>query len=135
MRTAISGLACAVMLAVAAPAHAGEIDWPKVDAALGKTASVQGDVHRYGIARTDLQVTLEGVTIKPALALGGWLAFEPMTDGTVVMGDLILTETEVNPVMTKLLQSGIDISAVHNHLIRATPPTLYMHIHGHGDPV
>ena len=85
--------------------------------------------------RTDLQVTLDGVAIKPALALGGWLGFEPMQDGAVVMGDLVLTETEVNPVMSKLLESGIEITAVHNHLMRATPATFYMHIHGHGDPV
>jgi hypothetical protein len=114
---------------------AADIDWSKVDTALGKTATVQGDVHRYGIPRSDLQVTLGGVTIKPALALGGWVAFEPAQDGTMLMGDLVLTETEVNPVMTKLLQSGIEITALHNHLMRATPATFYMHVRGHGDPV
>ncbi len=135
MRTALSGLGFALMLALAAQAHAAEIDWTKVDAALGKTASVQGEIHRYGFPRTDLQVTLDGIAIKPALALGGWLGFEPVQDGAVVMGDLVLTETEVNPVMSKLLESGIEITAVHNHLMRATPATYYMHIHGHGDPV
>ena len=135
MRIVISGLGLLLTLTFPALAHAAEIDWAKVDAALGKTASVQGEVHRYGIPRTDLQVTLDGVTIKHALALGGWLAFEPMQGGTLVMGDLVLTETEVNPVMSKLLASGIDITALHNHLMRGTPPTLYMHIHGHGDPV
>ena len=135
MHTSISGIGFALALAFAAQAHAAEIDWTKVDAALGKTASVQGQVHRYGIPRSDLQVTLDGVAIKPALALGGWLGFEPMQDGTVVMGDLVLTETEVNPVMSKLLGSGIDITGVHNHLMRASPATFYMHIHGHGDPL
>ena len=135
MRTSISGIGFALTLAFAAQAHAAEIDWTKVDAALGKTASVQGEVHRYGIPRSDLQVTLDGVAIKPALALGGWLGFEPMQDGALVMGDLVLTETEVNPVMSKLLESGIEITAVHNHLMRATPATYYMHIHGHGDPI
>jgi hypothetical protein len=135
MRTAISGLAFALTLLITAQAHAAETDWTKVDAALGKTASVQKDVHRYGIPRTDLQVTVDGVVIKPALALGGWLGFEPMQDGAVVMGDLVLTETEVNPVMSKLLESGIEITAVHNHLLRTSPATYYMHIHGHGDPV
>ena len=118
-----------------AQAHAAEIDWTKVDAALGKTASVQGEVHRYGIPRSDLQVTLDGVAIKPALALGGWVAFEPAKDGAMAMGDIVLTENEVTPVMTKLLQSGIEITALHNHLMRATPATFYMHIRGHGDPV
>jgi hypothetical protein len=137
MRTKISVLAFILGLAFIgkSDADADEIDWPKVDAALGKTASVQGEVHRYGIPRTDLQVTLDGVAIKPALALGGWLGFEPMQDGTLVMGDLVLTETEVNPVMTKLLESGIEITAVHNHLLRASPATFFMHVHGHGDPV
>ena len=135
MRTSISSIGFALTLAFAAQAHAAEIDWTKVDAALGKTASVQGDVHRYGIPRTDLQVTLDGVVIKPALALGGWLGFEPTQDGAVVMGDLVLTETEVNPVMEKLLATGIEVTALHNHLLRASPATFYMHVHGHGDPV
>jgi hypothetical protein len=112
-----------------------DIDWSKVDTALGKTAATQNDVHRYGIPRSDLKVTLDDVTIKPALALGGWVAFEPATDGAMLMGDIVLTEGEVTPVMTKLLQSGIEITALHNHLMRATPATFYMHIRGHGDPV
>ena len=133
MRTVVLGLVLGV--ALAAQAYAAEIDWTKIDAALGKTASVQGEVHRYGLPRTDLNVTLDGVAIKPALALGGWLAFAPTQDGALVMGDLVLTESEVNLVMTKLLASGIEITAVHNHLMRATPATFYMHVHGHGDPV
>ena len=135
MRTAILGLTAALSLAAAPQAHASEIDWTKVDAALGKTASVQGEVHRYGIPRTDLQVTLDGVTIKPSLALGGWLGFEPMSGGALVMGDLVLTEPEIESVMTKLLASGIDVTALHNHLLRANPAVYYMHVHGHGDPV
>jgi uncharacterized protein DUF1259 len=135
MRTAVASLGFALTFALAAQAHAAEIDWANVDKALGKTASVQGDVRRYGIPRTDLQVTLDGVVIKPALALGGWLGFEPTQDGALVMGDLVLTESEVNPVMSKLLENGIEITAVHNHLLRTSPATYYMHIHGHGDPV
>ena len=103
MRTKISVFAFILVLAFIAKAQAGEIDWAKVDAALGKTASVQGEVHRYGIPRSDLQVTVDGVTIKPALALGGWLGFEPIADGALVMGDLVLTEPEIDPVMAKLL--------------------------------
>ena len=135
MRTIALLAALGVMVALAGQSHADEIDWTKVDAALGKTASIQGDVHRYGIPRVDLQVTVDGLTIKPALALGGWLGFEPATGGAVVMGDLVLTETEIEPVMTKLLASGIDVTALHNHLLRANPAIYYMHIHGHGDPV
>src|SRR5262245_42611969 len=123
-----------VLLALARRSHAAEIDWAKVDAALGRTASVQGDVHRYGFPRSELHVTVDDVTIKPALALGGWLGFQPTTDGAVVMGDLVLRETEIEPVMTKLLERGIDVTALHNHLLRANPATYYMHVHGRGDP-
>src|ERR1700704_6286992 len=121
-------------LAMPTLALAAEIDWRKVDAALGKSAVVSGDVHRYGLLRSDLKVTLDGVAIKPALALGGWVAFAPMGGEAMVMGDLVLHETEITPVMTKLLAGGLDITAVHNHILRASPATFYMHVGGHGDP-
>jgi Domain of Unknown Function (DUF1259) len=115
-------------------ATAQEIDWQKVDDAFGRKPAVSGDVHRYGFPRTDLTVTLDGVTIKPALALGGWVAFKPMHGQAMVMGDLVLLETEVNPVMLKMIEGGLEITAVHNHLLRASPATFYMHVGGHGDP-
>jgi hypothetical protein len=115
-------------------ARAEEIDWQKVDDALGRKPAVTGDVHRYGFPRSDLNVTLDGITIKPALALGGWIAFKPMHGGAMVMGDLVLLETEINPVMLKLIEGGLDITAVHNHLLGANPATFYMHVGGHGDP-
>jgi hypothetical protein len=116
-------------------AHAQQVDWQKVDETLGRKPAITGDVRRYGFPRSDLTVTLDGVTIKPALALGGWIAFKPMHDGAMVMGDLVLLETEVNPVMAKLIEGGLEITAVHNHLLRASPATFYMHVGGHGDPV
>jgi uncharacterized protein DUF1259 len=117
-------------------ASAQAIDWQKVDDAFGrKPATVVGDAHRYGFPRTDLNVTLDGVTIKPALALGGWVAFKPMHGDAMVMGDLVLLENEINPVVTKLIENGIEITAVHNHLLRANPATFYLHIGGTGDPV
>lgn len=116
-------------------AHGQEINWAQVDEVFGRTATVSQDVHRYGFPRTDLNVTLDGVTIKPAFALGGWVAFKPMGNQAMVMGDLVLTEAEVNPVMTKILQDGMEVTAVHNHLLRASPATFYMHVGGHGDPV
>lgn len=115
-------------------AHAQEIDWQKVDDAFGRKPAVSGDVHRYGFPRTDLAVTLDGVAIKPALALGGWVAFKPAHGGVMAMGDLVLLETEVNPVMLKLIEGGLEITAVHNHLLRASPATFYLHVGGHGDP-
>ncbi|WP_257169633.1 DUF1259 domain-containing protein [Bradyrhizobium sp. SRS-191] len=116
-------------------AHAQELDWQKVDETLGRKPAVSDDVHRYGFPRTDLAVTLDGVAVKPALALGGWIAFKPAHGGAMVMGDLVLLETEITPVMTKMVASGLEITAVHNHLLRATPATFYMHVTGHGDPI
>jgi hypothetical protein len=129
-------LGAALAASTTAAAYAQDIDWQKVDDAFGrKAAVVAGDVHRYGFPRTDLTVTLDGVTIKPALALGGWVAFKAMGGEVMAMGDLVLLDTEIKPVMTKLIESGLDITAVHNHLLRGSPATFYMHVGGHGDPV
>jgi hypothetical protein len=113
---------------------AKDVDWQKVDDALGRKPAVAGDVRRYGFPRSDLTVTLDGVAIKPALALGGWVAFKPMGGEAMVMGDLVLLESEINPVMLKMIEGELDITAVHNHLLRASPATFYMHVGGHGDP-
>jgi biotin operon repressor len=135
MRFILALLLGGVVATFAAHANAQEIDWQKVDAAFGRKPAVSGDVHRYGFPRTDLQVSVDGVTIKPALALGGWVAMKPVQGGALAMGDLVLLETEINPVMSKLIEGGLDITAVHNHLLRANPATFYMHVGGHGDPV
>ena len=136
MRFASALLIGGAILTSTTAAFAQDIDWQKVDEAFGrKAAVVAGDVHRYGFPRTDLTVTLDGVTIKPALALGGWVAFKAMGGEVMVMGDLVLLETEIKPVMTKMIENGLDITAVHNHLLRASPATFYMHVGGHGDPV
>ena len=124
----------AAAMVVSTWVNAQEIDWKNVDDALGRSAAVTGDVHRYGFARSDLNVTLNGVTIKPALALGGWTAFKPVHDGAMMMGDLVLVETEINAVMTAAMENGLEITAIHNHILRAQPPTFYMHV-SHGDPV
>jgi hypothetical protein len=129
-------LAFCALASIGSAANAQEIDWKKVDEAIGRSAAaVAGDVHRYAFPRTDLNVTLDGVTIRPALALGGWTAFKPMHGGAMIMGDLVLLETEINPVMLKLIQNGAEITAIHNHLLRGSPATFYMHVGGHGDPV
>lgn len=135
MRNALALLVGGAVLMMAASVHAQDIDWQKVDAALGRKAAVSGDVHRYGLPRTDLQVMLDGVAIRPALALGSWLAFKPTPGGAMVMGDLVLLESEINPVMSRLIESGLEITAVHNHVLRASPATFYMHVSGQGDPV
>ncbi|MET3590776.1 MULTISPECIES: DUF1259 domain-containing protein [Mesorhizobium] len=131
----IAGLAFAACLGIAQPSLAAP-DWKTVAQALGKSGTeASGGVYRVGLPRSDLKVTLDGVELKPALALGSWLAFKPMGDHDVmVMGDLVLTVSEIGPVMTKLIESGIEVTALHNHLQRAQPETMYMHVLGHGDP-
>jgi hypothetical protein len=142
MRIALSAAILSAALVGAAHAQqmqqmqSAQIDWTKVDEAFGRKAgTVGGDVHRYGFPRSDLSVTLDGVAIKPSLALGGWVAMKPAQGGAMAMGDIVLLETEINPVMAKLIAAGLDITAVHNHLLRASPATFYMHISGHGDAV
>jgi len=134
MRKMLWIMASIFAVSFTAGANAQEVDWQKVDDAFGRKPAVSGDVHRYSIQRTDLTVTLDGVTIKPALALGGWIAFKPVHGSAMAMGDLVLLESEINPVMLKLIEGGLEITAVHNHLLRASPATFYMHVGGHGDP-
>ena len=123
-------------LAWCASASAADTDWQRVDQALGKKgADVTGGVRRYGLPRSDLNVTVDGVAIRPALALGSWLAFQPADNGAMLMGDLVLTDTEISPVMQRLTEGGVEITAVHNHLLRTSVPVFYMHVAGHGDPV
>jgi hypothetical protein len=129
--------ALAIVLPSMAATAADNEEWQSIGEALGKTGQeMPGDVYRVGLPRTDLHVKLDGVDIKPGLALGGWLAFKK-TGGkeAMVMGDLVLTQNEVNPVMAKLEADGIEITGLHNHLLRNEPFTMYMHVLGHGDPV
>ena len=111
-------------------------DWKQVEQAMGRPAQIQpGDVIKFGMPRKDLHVVLDSVNIKPGLALGSWVAFKRDGGGAMVMGDLVLTEDEVEPVMMKLQEGGIHESAVHNHLLGESPHVMYMHIASHGDPV
>jgi hypothetical protein len=92
-------------------AMGADMDGSQVDQALGKTGTaLPGAVHKYALPCTDLNVTLDGVAIKPALALGGWLAFKPLGKATMVMGDLVMAEDEINPVMARLLANGITVN-------------------------
>ena len=116
--------------------QAGATDWKAVGQALGKEGSTQpGDVYKVSLPRSDLQVTAGGVRLKPALALGSWVAFKRMGDAAMVMGDLVLTEDEVTPVLTKLQEGGVEQTALHNHVLHESPRVMYMHIGAHGDPV
>ena len=136
MKQHVAPITSLLGIALCACASAAAIDWQRVDQALGKKGTdVAGGVHRYGLPRSDLNVTVDGVAIRPALALGSWLAFQPADNGAMLMGDLVLTDTEISPVMQRLTEGGVEITAVHNHLLRTSVPVFYMHVAGHGDPV
>jgi hypothetical protein len=135
MRACSMLLMAGAVLTCTGSAYGQTIGWEKVDAALGRKAAVTEDVHRYGFPRSDLSVVLDGVTVRPSFALGSWIAFKPMGGEAMVMGDLVLLEGEVGPVMAKLIANGVEITAIHNHLLRGRPAPIYMHVGGHGDPI
>lgn len=136
MNRSVTWMAGLHALALCLSAAAADIDWSKVDQAMGRKGSeLPGGVHKYGLPRSDLHVTVDGVAIKPALALGSWIAFAPQDSGVMFMGDLVLTDTELSAVMTSLVDGGVEITAVHNHLLRTSTPVFYMHVGGHGDAV
>jgi hypothetical protein len=112
--------------------HAQGLDASRIDQVLGRSGQKAGDVYRVGFPRTDLHVTVQGIAIKPGLALGSWAAFSGTDDDASVMGDLVLLDSEVSPVMEKLRSAGFEITAVHNHLLGETPRVAYMHYTGHG---
>src|SRR3982751_223415 len=116
--------------------QSGATDWKAVGQALGKEGTMQpGDVYKVSLPRSDMQVTVGGVQLKPALALGSWVAFKKSGEMTMVMGDLVLTEDEVMPVMTKLQEGGVEQTALHNHVLHESPRVMYMHINAMGDAV
>jgi hypothetical protein len=103
-----------------------------IDQVFGTTGQMQGDVYRLGFPRTDLSVTVHGIAIRPGLALGSWAAFRKAGGQAVVHGDLVLLDSEVNPVISKLEENGLQITAVHNHLLDETPHVMYVHYWGQG---
>jgi Domain of Unknown Function (DUF1259) len=111
------------------------LDTTKLDQTLGRPGQKMGDVYRFAFPRTDLHVVIEGLAIKPGLALGSWAAFSGTNESASLMGDLVLLESEINPVMEKLRAAGFEITAVHNHLLGEAPQVLYMHYMGHGSAV
>src|SRR5260370_2877729 len=127
-------LACSCTFAQ--PQDDSTATWKPVEAALGRSGQMQpGDVYKFALPRRDMKVVKDGVTVAPGLALGSWLAFKKMGNEAMVMGDLVLTEDEIEPVMLKLQQNGIEQTSIHNHLLGETQRVIYMHVAGHGDPV
>ena len=110
--------------------------WTDVANALGRAGTeMPGGVYKVSFPRSDLDVVAGGVHVKPALALGSWAAFIRTGHGAMAMGDLVLTENEVNDVISALQAGGIEQSALHNHLIGESPRVMYLHFDGHGDEV
>ena len=137
-KLALVALLCVPLLfsQTSAPSSGNDASWKPVEDAMGRPGQMQpGDVIKFSMPRKDLHVTLNGVEIKPGFALGSWAAFKRDGGTAMVMGDLVLTEDEVAPVMTKLQESGVHEAALHNHLIGESPRVMYMHIASHGDPV
>src|SRR2546425_760407 len=115
-------------------AAAPKQNWKDVEAALGRAGTVQSDgPYKVSFPRGDLSVTADGVAIKPALALGSWAAFNESGAHAMAMGDLVLVESEVNPVISELQKGGIEATAIHNHLTGESPRVMYVHFNGHGD--
>src|SRR5918996_2299532 len=136
MRTTVHLTFAVLALGLASPALADEADWEGVEKALGVSGSMEpGNVYKISLPRSDLKVTADGVPVKAAFVLGSWLAFKRAGEDTMVMGDLVLTGDEVNPVISKLEEGGIQVTALHHHLDNLKPDVLFMHVGGEGDPV
>jgi hypothetical protein len=131
----IAGAAFAGAAAAQAPApKPAGLDTAAIDRAIGKTGQpMAGDVYRVAFPRTDLNVTVGSVKVKAGFALGSWAAFKAAAGGAVAHGDLVLTDTEINPVISALQQHGFEITALHNHLINESPSVMYLHFWGKGD--
>jgi hypothetical protein len=121
---------CVLLLPVAVRGQG--VTTAPIDQALGRSGQKTGDVYKVSFPWTDLHVSVHAVAIKPGLALGSWAAFLGTDDNAMVMGDLVLLQEELNPVMAKLQSSGFEITAVHNHLLEESPRVIYMHYMGHG---
>lgn len=130
-------LATALVLAVVTGPAGAEVKWNELEQIFARSASEEPDgIHRFSFPRGDLSVTVDGVKLETGLALGSWLAFRPADgDQVTVTGDLVLAQDEVNPVMRRLAEGGIEVTGLHNHLLRADPFPMYLHVKGHGDAV
>ncbi len=136
MRFSKLTVAAGFIAGLSASAFAADENWARVGEALGKAGTeMPGGIYRIALPRTDLKAALDGVELKPGFALGGWVAFDRMGRESMMMGDVVLTSDEVNPVMARLVSGGIEVTALHNHLLRNQPFTMYMHVFGRGDPV
>src|SRR6267143_4369706 len=131
----ISVTCMCIVLFSAAPLSAQQVpsDYQQVLTTLGKQGDFKDQVLKVNIPRNDIQVTVAGVKTPTPFGFGGWIAMTKATDGNqVLMGDLVLLQDEVNPVMSALLDNGFDVTALHNHFFRDEPRMFFMHVHAHG---
>ena len=139
MKTFLGGVLVLVIGASPSTSGAGSAEptsWESADKILGRPGKVfPGDVHKYGWPRADLKVTVGGIRVEPTLALGSWAGFvKTSVEGHVMaMGDLVLLTPEVSPVVQALHAGGLDVLAIHNHLIGESPQVIYVHFGGHGE--
>lgn len=134
-RIGVWGLGLAFVLLIFSTGAQGEtqLKTEAIERAMGVAGQLQGDVYKISLPRTDLSVSIDQVKLKARFAFGGWIAFKPNGDAAIAHGDLVLTEDEVGPVLRKLEQGGITLTALHNHLIRESPKVMYLHFWGEGD--
>src|SRR5881296_2002831 len=124
----------AVMLAAAPHAHAAALDTTRIEQLAGAKGKLDrvADVFKVSVPRTDLALTVGGVKLTPPSGLTSWAAFEPMGAEVMVMGDMVLREDQVNPVMSTALENGLEVTALHNHFLGESPRVMFMHIGGSG---
>lgn len=143
MKNKTKVLAFTILVAFASAVSGQEvaaIDWQAVDEAMGVPGEMnKGNVYKFSLPRTDLKLTSQDVVIDPGFALGSWIALKPTgnlkTGEVIMMGDLVLTEAELNKVVSRLQKGGIGQTAIHKHLLNESPAVWWTHIHGHGNPV
>lgn len=107
--------------------------WESLGKIFGRRGAVQGDVAKFAFPRGDLAVKVGNISVEPALALTSWIAFKRMDEHSMMMGDLVLLDSEIAPVVSKLVAQNIEVTAVHNHIVAESPAVMYLHFGGHGD--
>src|SRR6266516_4187366 len=138
MRIIRSLILCVICCPGLAAVQAQEMprEYQEVLQALGKQGDFKANVLKINIPRNDLKVTVDDIATPTPFGFGGWLAMTKGDGGAhVMMGDLVLLEDEVNPVMSALLDNGLEVTALHNHFFWEQPRIFFMHVHGHGTPV
>src|ERR1044072_2011088 len=124
--------AIALLGGASAWAQAVPAEYQQVLTTLGKQGDYKANVLKVNIPRNDLSVTVANVKTPTPFGFGGWIAMTKGQGMDVMMGDLVLTQDEVNPVMSALFDNGLEVTALHNHFFWEEPRVFYMHIHGHG---